>query len=221
MDQWKVRYNGNMFALKRSERGAGLYDYDGREYGSVIIGSQEWLTSGYSPIHYADGIAIPYLPDTDDWSTDLGGAWCYYNNDQANLSIYGRLYNQYVKANAHGFVYLERNGVYEPGWRVPTYNDFVALYTTLGGASIAGGKMKEIGTTYWNSPNVGATNSSGFNGRGGGFRMEDGVYSGLGEIYLMVTDEVSAFFIEYSSSLLFGWTPLDREGMYVRLVRDI
>lgn len=221
MDQWKVRHSKAIFSLKRADRGEGLYDYDGREYQSVIIGSQEWLLSGYSPLHYADGEPIQHLPDADDWAAATEGAWCYYGNSQENLSIYGRLYNQFTKGNPHGFVYLERGGVHEPEWRVPLYTDFVALYTVLGGATIAGGKMKTTGTTYWVAPNVGATNSSGFNGRGGGFRMEDGVYSGLREIYLMTTDEAYAFFLEYSSSLLFGWAPLNKEGMYVRLVRDI
>ena len=30
--------------------------------------------------------------------------------------------------------------------------------------------MKEVGTTFWNPPNTGATNSSGFTGRGAGMR---------------------------------------------------
>ena len=33
----------------------------------------------------------------------------------------------------------------------------------MGEESIVGGKMKKKGTTFWNSPNVGATNESGFN----------------------------------------------------------
>lgn len=221
MDQWRVRHSKAMFSLKRADRGEGLYDYDGREYQSVIIGSQEWLLSGYSPLHYADGEPIQHLPDADDWAAATEGAWCYYGNSQENLSTYGRLYNQFTKSSLHGFVYLERGSVHETGWRVPLSADFVTLYTALGGANIAGGKMKTAGTTYWAAPNVGATNSSGFSGRGGGYRTEDGLYVGLGEIYLMSTAEAYAFFLEYSSSLLFGWAPLNREGMYVRLVRDI
>ena len=34
------------------------------------------------------------------------------------------------------------------------------LATYLGGASVAGSKMKLTGTKYWNSPNTGATNES-------------------------------------------------------------
>ena len=36
--------------------------------------------------------------------------------------------------------------------------------------------MKEIGTTFWDSPNTGATNLSKFNARGAGQRFEDGSF---------------------------------------------
>ena len=62
------------------------------------------------------------------------------------------------------------------GWRVPTQADFNTLTTTLGGASVAGGKMKMTGTTYWNSPNTGADNSSGFSAIGTGWRNINGAY---------------------------------------------
>ena len=40
----------------------------------------------------------------------------------------------------------------------------------MGEESIAGGKMKIKGTSFWNSPNVGATNESGFNAYPSGVR---------------------------------------------------
>ena len=210
-----------MFSLKRTERGAGLYDYDGREYQSVIIGSQEWLTSGYSPIHYADGTPIPHLPDSGDWAAATEGAWCYYDNDQENLSIYGRLYNQYVYSNPSGFVYIERQGVVEPEWRVPSLADYATLFANLGGENIAGGKMKVIGTTYWLTPNVGATNSSGFCGRGGGYRSANGTYFRLSRWYMMLATGGFSYYLAYDASSVLGWLPSNREGMYARLVRDI
>jgi hypothetical protein len=53
------------------------------------------------------------------------------------------------------------------------------LTTDLGGESVAGGKMKSIGTAYWNSPNTGATNASGFSALPGGFRLTDGSFNNL------------------------------------------
>lgn len=45
-----------------------------------------------------------------------------------------------------------------------------------------GGKLKDVGTTYWFSPNAGATNESGFSAMPGGFRRSDGSFDGM---YLM------------------------------------
>ena len=90
--------------------------------------------------------------------------WCYYNNNPLNGAVYGKLYNWYaaqaIAANPPA------------GWRVPTEADWTELATYLGGASVAGGKMKKEGELYF-SPNTGATNESGFTGLGGGYRAED------------------------------------------------
>jgi uncharacterized protein (TIGR02145 family) len=53
------------------------------------------------------------------------------------------------------------------------------LQTALGGSAEAGGKMKESGLAHWNSPNVGATNSSGFTSIPGGYRRDDGSFDAL------------------------------------------
>jgi uncharacterized protein (TIGR02145 family) len=58
--------------------------------------------------------------------------------------------------------------IYPDGWIIPSAADFNNLVSFLGGSSIAGGKMKEIGLVYWKSPNRGATNEAAFNGRGAG-----------------------------------------------------
>jgi len=41
-------------------------------------------------------------------------------------------------------------------------DEWQILIDYLGGAEIAGGKLKEDGTLHWNSPNTGATDESGF-----------------------------------------------------------
>ena len=70
---------------------------------------------------------------------------------------------------------------------MPTDCEWMYLEDTLGMITVAqqqkswrgtdeGGKLKEIGTTHWNSPNAGATNSSGFTGLPGGYRNSGGNY---------------------------------------------
>ena len=79
--------------------------------------------------------------------------------------IYGLLYNWFAVNDA-------RN-ICSAGWHVPIAADWTTLYTYFGGfggQATAGGKLKEIGFTYWDSPNTGATNEVAFNLRGAGSR---------------------------------------------------
>lgn len=89
---------------------------------------------------------------------------------------YGYLYNWYAVDDARNIA--------ADGWHVPSANEFWTLCTYLDGDATynnndAGGKLKETGTTYWDSPNTGATNEVGFNGRGAGSRDITGVFSNI------------------------------------------
>lgn len=75
---------------------------------------------------------------------------------------YGYLYNW--------FAVNDSRNICADGWHIPTKTEIETLTTYLGGALIAGGKLKETGTMYWESPNIGATNEVGFNARGGSSR---------------------------------------------------
>ena len=109
-------------------------------------------------------------------------------------------------------------------WTVPTQADFIALDTTLGGASVSGDKMKQAGTRNWNTPNAG-TNSSGFNGVGQGNRnFSSGIYSGTKSVCYFWTGDVGGggetgrvlnFAAPTNSFIL---AP-NETGMSVRLVR--
>jgi uncharacterized protein (TIGR02145 family) len=103
------------------------------------------------------------------WINDTTGAYCYFDNDIVNATDYGVLYNWYTVNNASGLVYFTVGGVADSGWRVPTDADYSALRTYLGGS----GPMKEIGTDHWQSPNIGATNTSSLSFRGNGSRSHD------------------------------------------------
>ena len=110
--------------------------------------------------------------------------WCHYNNSVDNEAIYGKLYNWFaVKLLQMDIDYYNAANPTTPwGWRVPNQADFNTLATTLGGASVAGGKMKIPGTLLNIAPNTNATNSSGLSIIGIGKRHEGGSFAS-GTIY--------------------------------------
>ena len=115
---------------------------------------------------YRNGGLIPYVTDNTAWG-NLTGAWSYYNNDVSNNAIYGKLYNWYTTLG---------DTLCPTGWGVPTNDEWITLTTYLGGESVAGGKMKSVGTDYWNDPNTDATNESGFSVLPGGYRDYNGSF---------------------------------------------
>ena len=93
------------------------------------------------------------------------------------------MYNWYAVAGIYDAASLAdtalRKNLAPDGFHVPTFTEWGILADYLGGGLVAGDKMKETGTTHWNSPNTGATNSSGFTGLPGGNRYTNGfVYIG-------------------------------------------
>ena len=89
---------------------------------------------------------------------------------------YGALYNLYAVEN-------EKN-ICAAGWHVSTEVEHTGLYTFLDGGVDGGGKLKEVGTVYWDNPNNYATNSTKFNGRAGGWRNYDGTFTYKGEYFI-------------------------------------
>jgi uncharacterized protein (TIGR02145 family) len=152
---------------------------------NVTIGTQVWQSSNLDVTTYRDGTPIPQVTDPTAWANLTTGAWCYYNNDPANGAIYGKLYNWYAVAGIHDNDPNTPNKILAPeGWHVPTDSEWTTLTTFLGGESVAGGKMKDTGTSLWQSPNTDATNSSGFAGLPAGCRNLIGLYNGTPFHYL-------------------------------------
>ena len=92
------------------------------------------------------------------------GCWAYDNNLK-NVTTYGYLYN-----------WKTANKACPSGWHLPTDEEWTTLTDYLGGDSVAGGKLKETGNTFWKRPNTGATNESGFAGLPGGHRNINGEF---------------------------------------------
>ena len=156
--------------------GPNITDVEGNSYKTVTIGTQTWMAQNLKVSKYNDGTPMSNVKDSIEWSKLTTGAWCYYNKDEKNNTKYGKLYNWYaVSKTSNG-----NKNVCPTGWHVPTDAEWTVLTDYLGGESVAGGKMKEVGTTNWNSPNTSATNTSLFTGLPGGLRYYNGHYSYIG-----------------------------------------
>lgn len=133
-------------------------------------------------------------------------------------SVYGLLYNGDAMSDARGVV--------ASGWHVPTNSDFDTLINNLGGTLVAGGEAKESGYTYWNSPNVGATNSSGFSGRGAGRRLTSGTFERILENEYFWTstlwggDIYNIVFLSYTNATFGSSTSETERGLSIRPVKD-
>ena len=187
--------NSTAFAFQ----GGGSYQID-----NVSIQEIGW--SGSQELY--DGIYAATSGTTEQKTyaaVKAAAMWCHYNNDVTLGATYGKLYNWFaVKLLQMDIDYYNANNPATPwGWRVPTQADFNTLATTLGGASVAGGKMKSVGTSYWNSPNTRADNSSWFSAIGAGQRVYDGNFYDLkGASSFWNNNTYSQYKLESGNSIL-------------------
>ena len=218
-----------------------IEDFDGNFYGEIAIGSYVWLDRNFKCTTYADGTPIDTGHTNSAWA-DLDetetGAYAVYNDDLSNQTTYGNLYNWYAvdgEDSTYDF------GIYNASdqliWRVPTDAEWQDLEEALGMSedeaantgwrgTDEGGKLKETGLEHWNSPNEGATNSSGFTALPGGNRgYSTGNYLNMGDNGLFWSS--SEFGSDYAWYRLLSYSNSDvnrniikkESGCSVRLVR--
>jgi uncharacterized protein (TIGR02145 family) len=141
-----------------------IKDADGNVYTEVKIGNQTWLAENLKATKFRNGDPIPNVTSFSSWSDVDFAAYCNYNNDAAIGNAEGRLYNW--------FVVNDPRNICPPGYHIPNRDEIETLRNFLGGESVAGGKLKMTGETFWTG-NTGANNTSGFNGIGAGLRNVD------------------------------------------------
>jgi uncharacterized protein (TIGR02145 family) len=193
-------------------------DVDGNVYKTVIIGTQFWMAENLRTTRYKDSTSIPLVTDNKAWKALTTPAYCWYNNNEtANKNTNGALYNWYT-------VYT--NKLCPMGWHIPKDVEWQTLTTYLGGENIAGGKLKEIGTTHWISPNTGATNETGFTALPGGSHYDYGAFGHSGYFgYWWSATEYSASdanlrYICYIFRGLYGNHYNKQYGFSVRCIKD-
>ncbi|MDD2290124.1 MAG: FISUMP domain-containing protein [Bacteroidales bacterium] len=157
------------FKTDQEESGDTFTDSrDGNVYKTVTIGEQTWMAENlaYLPSVVGPGTesnetAYYYVYDYDGTDITAANATEYYHT-------YGVLYNWPAAMTAC-----------PEGWHLPGVEEWDILINYLGGNEIAHGKMQEVGTAHWTTPDAKATNSSGFTGLPGG-RYSFGYFSQLG-----------------------------------------
>lgn len=190
-------------------------DNDSIVYNTVLIGKQCWMKENLK--------LLPSVSPSMDGSNTTPHYYVYdYQGSSvdaakatANYQTYGVLYNWPAAMSAC-----------PKGWHLPSDSEMAVLMDYLGGSSVAGGKMKTIGTSLWISPNTDATNSSGFSGLPGGYRFTNGMFYDVGHYgsFWISTDyspTVAYSRLLYNNNASVG-TGSDRKsyGFSVRCVMD-
>ena len=196
--------------------GNGVTDIDGTVYTSIVINGQEWMQQNLAVTKYRNGDPIPTGLSNTTWQNTTSGAYAIYDNVAANNTTYGKLYNWYAVNDSRGLC--------PAGWHVPSDAEWTTLATSLGGSSVAGGKMKS--TTGWISPNTGATNESGFTGLPGGYRYNGGPYDDVGNYGSWWSSTEYGSSVAWNRALVYFNSSVLRNGgnkqfgFSVRCVRD-
>ncbi len=189
---------------------------DGNIYKTVTIGTQVWMAEN-----------LRYLPSVVSLEIGSKTTPLYYVHGYigdnvaeakatANYTTYGVLYNWPAACSSC-----------PPGWHLPSDSEWTVLIEYLGGEEVAGGKLKDTGTIHWNSPNIGATNETGFTALPGSDRLQIGNFGILGRFGYWWTATVGnaiitawGMSIDYNKTIV-GRVSYDKErGHSVRCVKD-
>jgi uncharacterized protein (TIGR02145 family) len=139
----------------------------------IKIGHQIWMSENLNVEKFKNGDLIHEARSNEDWINAAASqqpAWCYFENKNEFGNKFGKLYNF--------FAVIDKRGLAPDGWSVPGVEEWSELETFLGGANIAGEKMKSEQDWF---ENRNGSNSSGFNALPGGYRNHKGQFCDISE----------------------------------------
>jgi uncharacterized protein (TIGR02145 family) len=220
---------------------------------TVTIGTQVWMTKNLDVSVFRNGDPIPQAKTDAEWEAagkNKQPAWSYYDNDPANGTKYGKLYNWYAVNDSRGLA--------PAGYHIPSDEEWGQLTDFLG--SEEGKKMKS--TSGWASyggtktcPNCAdwndeyrkkvpchtcrdtrvvsapkepgnGTNASGFSGLPGGYRSNYGPFFNIGKYgYWWSSSEYDSNYawnrlLYYTNGDVYRYNFNKENGLSVRCLRD-
>ncbi|QQR99016.1 MAG: fibrobacter succinogenes major paralogous domain-containing protein [Sphingobacteriales bacterium] len=216
-NKYKAKFSKSIIFKVEDDGSETVTDIDGNIYHTVKIGTQTWMVENLKTTRYNDGTAIPTGLSVAAWQATTNGAYAIYDNNAANNTTYGKLYNWYA---------VNTGKLAPAGWHVPTDAEWTTLTTYLGGESVAGDKMKA--TTLWTAfAGITNTNSSGFTG------LPAGNFSYYYESFFSISSTTyfwsstksgtnAAWYrsLDYNYSGAFRDYANDRHGFSVRCIKD-
>ncbi|MDD3945945.1 MAG: FISUMP domain-containing protein [Bacteroidales bacterium] len=199
---------------------------DGKVYKTVTIGEQVWMAENLAYLPSVVGPATESYTDPYYYVYGYDGTSVATAKATTNYQTYGVLYNWPAALSAC-----------PPGWHLPSDAEWKQLEMYLGITSAQadatgwrgtaeGGKLKEEGTTHWDSPNTGATNSSGFTALPGGYRLLYGTFItiGISGTWWSSTESHTNYawyrYLTYDSSSVYRNANIKGNGFSVRCLRD-
>jgi uncharacterized protein (TIGR02145 family) len=197
-------------------------DGDNINYPVVAIGSQVWMAENLKTTKYLNGDLISTtVPATKNIQSESNPKYQWaFDGNESNATVYGRLYTWSAMTDSRG--------VCPTDWHVSTDPEWTTLMTFLGGSFVAGGKLKEIGTSHWQTPNTGATDDYGFKALPGGYRTASGSFYQAGQYgYWCTSTEASSADLAWDWYMGYNRSDLKKQestkgggGMSVRCLKD-
>ena len=179
------------------------------------VGSQVWMSKNADVDKFRNGDIITYAKNYEMWQKAQGTkqpAYCYFNFDENNGIVYGKLYNWYAVNDPRGLA--------PSGYHVPSNEEWQVLIDSLGGNKIAG---ESLGSNFDGSNK---NKNSGFMPLFGG---RCGYYSGFYDLGLIgywwsstESDEGSAWlrYLKQSDNEIYMVNNYKSGGYSVRFLKD-
>lgn len=221
-----------------------VVDIENNVYKTIELGTQIWMADNLNVTKFNDGTAISNITDNTAWASLTSSAYLDYDNNPANSTIYGKLYNWFAVDNNTSTKNASNGGknICPSGWHVASDAEWSTLTTFLADFGFGyGGSGSDIAKSFsynsgWpTSTSEGApgydqesNNSSGFSAKPGGFRSQysSSTFSDIGTSgywwSTTVNYSYSAWYrsINYNINEVFRGDIDKKNGYSVRCIRD-